>query len=368
MLDVWIYNGEKALNISGDRVDGRVDGEYVEEINAIPSATFTIYPDNVGFNQLTEFVTRVRIFKKEKCVFSGRVILVEPSVESNGTVSKKVTCEGALGYLNDTFAYPLIGRLEGYDITLTKAVQFMIDFHNKQVGESSKKYIVYSPPESNTILENVEVTAESSTWGVLSQEAFTDDLDFKITDDLTKLTLSVLGDGDVGGGVELTLDVNMQSISIVPSFDLCTRVVPFTTEGLPMGTIGMNETDYYVEDKNSKKIYGVIVKGHKFDSVKKTSSLKEKATKWLKKNSSIIKSISVSALDLYNQGITPAQFEVGKTYPIRCPQINFNETVKLRKVTRDINDEWNVQLEFGEKKYSAKRYIKLNKYKKGMKL
>ena len=42
MKDVWIYNGETATNISGDRVDNRVYGAYTEETNAIPSATFTI--------------------------------------------------------------------------------------------------------------------------------------------------------------------------------------------------------------------------------------------------------------------------------------------------------------------------------------
>lgn len=369
MYDVFVYNDNEKIHINGERIDAGISGTFTEEKNAIPSFEFDILKNNPGFNKLNEYITRAKIFDKEKCVFNGRVILVNPSYDSSGTSSKKVTCEGVLGYLNDTFAYPYIETLSQTDITILNAVKYLIDYHNNQVGKNSRKYVEFNPTyECEADMDKVEVDADSTTFTALTQEAFTDEFDIQLLEKNDKLVLELYREksGDFG----LSLDVNMQSVSINPTFELCTRVIPVTSEGYGMGEHGasMEATDYYVEDSEAIKRYGVITKVHKFENVKKISKLKSKAQKWLAKNSKIKRSVSVTGLDLYDLGITPNQFEIGQKYTIRCDDLNLNEQFELRKITRDINETWNAQLEFGEKNFSVKRYIKANKIRKGINL
>ena len=40
--------------------------------------------------------------KHQRIAFDGRVLVVEPSMDSSGLILKRVTCEGKLAYLNDT--------------------------------------------------------------------------------------------------------------------------------------------------------------------------------------------------------------------------------------------------------------------------
>ena len=369
MIDVYLQNDDGEIHINGERIEHRISGTFTEEKNAIPSCEFTIYPNNPGFNKLAEYTTKIKIFDASKCVFSGRVLLVTPSYDSSGVASKKVTCEGILGYLNDTFAYPYIEALSNTSIGILQAVKFLIDYHNNQVGKSSRKYVVFNPTyECDADLDTVEVDNDSTTFSALMQEAFTDEFDIQLIEKNGKNYLELYRDSSEN--FDVTLNVNMQSVSVSTTLDLVTRVIPLTSEGKPMGEHGasMDATDYYVQDNVAANRYGVITKVHKFENVKKVSKLKSKATKWLKKHSSIKKSVSVTGLDLYELGITPDRFAISQKYRTVCTEIGLNEFFPLNKITRDINDTWNVQLEFGEKNYSLRRYIKNNKIKKGVNL
>lgn len=369
MFDVYLQNDNEKTHINGERIEHRISGTFTEEKNAIPSFEFTIYPNNPGFNKLAEYTTRVKIFDASTCVFSGRVLLITPSYDSSGVVSKKVTCEGILGYLNDTFAYPDIEVLSNTSIGILQAVKFLIDFHNNQVGKSSRKYVVFNPTyECNADLDTVEVDNDSTTFSALTQEAFTDEFDIQLIEKNGKNNLELYRDSVEN--FDIALNVNMQSVSASTTLDLVTRVIPLTADGKTMGEHGvsMNATDYYVQDNTAVSRFGVITKVHKFENIKKVSKLKSKATTWLKNNSTIKKSVSVTGLDLYELGITPDRFAVGQKYRIICKEIGLNEFFPLNKITRDINDTWNVQLEFGEKNFSLRRCIKNNKIKKGVNL
>lgn len=128
-----------------------------------------------------------------------------------------------------------------------------------------------------------------------------------------------------------------------------------------MGTISVSLDGYYVDDPEGIKKYGVIAKAVKFDTVKKTTSLKKAATRYFKNNKAKETSVTVNAYDLYEMGLTPEQFKEGNTYLITCKELNYSERHLLTKITRDINETWNVTLEFGNNANSIKSLVAKNK-------
>ena len=103
MYIVKLINGTSETIIHGN-IEKITNGKIKEEINAIPSFSFSIYPNNAGYQLLTPFYTKVEVYdeKHRHIAFDGRVLVVEPSMDSSGLILKRVTCEGKLAYLNDT--------------------------------------------------------------------------------------------------------------------------------------------------------------------------------------------------------------------------------------------------------------------------
>ena len=103
MYVVKLINGINETIIHGN-IEKITNGKIKEEINAIPSFSFSIYPNNAGYQLLTPFYTKVEVYdeKHQHTAFDGRVLVVEPSMDSSGLILKRVTCEGKLAYLNDT--------------------------------------------------------------------------------------------------------------------------------------------------------------------------------------------------------------------------------------------------------------------------
>lgn len=75
-----------------------VGGVLTRSINKSGSFVFSITPDNPGYAMLQERKTEVYIYKKDKIFWTGCVL----SCPINMYGLKTVTCEGVLGYLNDT--------------------------------------------------------------------------------------------------------------------------------------------------------------------------------------------------------------------------------------------------------------------------
>ena len=360
MKNVTIENGDRNfIMINGKRSKNRISGSYTKEKNMIPSFTFDIYPDNIGFAQLYEYKTVVRVTNPitGKQEFAGRVILIAPNMDSSGIFYKSVVCEGWLGLLNDSINYLYDGNMDGS--TQAKIVYQLIMNHNSQVEE--EKQIRFSMFESNNIVENCEPSYERTTWEALADEQLTEDLSYEINETfdhqmISHKYLECHADGIQPSDTEIKLGLNMQSLSITNNFDeLCTVCLPLTSEGLPMGIIGKDTVT--VEDSAAINNYGRIVKMHKFESIKKTANLEKAAKKWLIRNCKVVQTVSVNCIDLSGLGLSPEEFDINKSYHIECEPLKISERRELTKITRDVNDEWNVQLTFGDVNYSVRKKI-----------
>ena len=77
-------------------------GSIKKEINAISSFVFQMLPNNPGYLQVYPYATKVMVKKDSNAIFEGRVIIPKPSMESDGSLLKEVTCEGITAYLHDS--------------------------------------------------------------------------------------------------------------------------------------------------------------------------------------------------------------------------------------------------------------------------
>ncbi len=359
MYNVTINNGDlNYIVINSKRSKNRITGKFTKEKNKTPSFTFNIYPDNIGYDLLHEFKTSVRINNpmdgKQK--FSGRIILITLNVDSSGKMYKAVTCEGWLGVLNDTINYMNTVMINN---TLQKIVDTLIKNHNHQVDEDG--YLTMNSFTSQTEIKDYQPSWERTTLEALCDEQLTNHLRYEIIETFDErniphraLECNPNGLQNRDSDTEIILGSNMQSLSVTNNFDeLCTRCIPLTDDDKPMGTLGTEEM--YVDDAEAISNYGCIVKVHKFESIKSTSALKSAAQNWLKNNSKIKQTITISAIDLKGLGITPEEFDIYHTYLISCPHFGISERLELTQLTCDINDVWNTQLTFGEIYYSARQ-------------
>ena len=359
MYDVLIQNGSEKILINGKMTFNRIVGKVIEEENKIPSFSFEIYPNNDAFYKIEEFITLVQVKDGQEIVFDVRLIMSIPSVNEQGEIKKSVTCEGILGYLNDTMAYPYKFK------DVKKQIEMMIMFHNSQV-DSSKQFKL----ENVTFvakLEDLSYTCEDTTWTVLTKESFINSnihLTYAAERRANGSILLKMVNPEKTANMDITLEVNASSITVTPNLEnMCTRVIPLTKDGVSMDRISISLNDYYVENKEAVKKYGVIAKVVKFEEIKNPASLKKAAQRYLKNNEAKTVSVSVTAYDLFEMGLTDERFELGNEYYICCQELKYSASHRLTKITRDINDTWNTTLEFGTNSYSIKSMVSNNKYR-----
>lgn len=264
-----------------------------ETLSSFSTLDFTIFINNPGYNILTEFKTKVKVTNlKDKTVrFIGRVYSIKESMNESGLVSKQVSCEGAMAYLNDT-----LQRYNTY--TATKASDMLnkiLTFHNNHVESDKRIYV-----------GRVDVT---------SQNGFTHTCDFKNTyNELLEIRNNYGGELDVRLGndgklymdwiltpapnaVEVMLGVNMKNMIIDKDMSqMGTRIVPLGANNLTISSV--NSGKDYIEDVDARNIYGIIEFPVSYSDIEDAKELFNTASKEYKKYTQPGYQLSVTALDL----------------------------------------------------------------------
>lgn len=264
-----------------------------ESLSTFSTLDFTIFINNPGYNNLTEFKTKVKVTNlKDKTVrFIGRVYSIKESMNESGLVSKQVNCEGAMAYLNDT-----LQRYNTY--TATKASDMLnkiLTFHNNHVESDKRIYV-----------GRVDIT---------SQNGFTHTCDFKNTyNELLEIRNDYGGELDVRLGndgklymdwiltpapnaVEVMLGVNMKNMIIDKDMSqMGTRIVPLGANNLTISSV--NSGKDYIEDTNARNIYGIIEFPVSYSDIDDAKTLFKTASKEYKKYTQPGYQLSVTALDL----------------------------------------------------------------------
>src|SRR5699024_1646840 len=108
-------------------------GQIKQDINVADGFTFSILPNNHGYNliRLLKTLVTVENISTNKKEFDGRILMPTESMDESGMFAKTFICESELGYLNDSNQR----HGEYHDITVRDFLQVIIDNHNRDVAD-----------------------------------------------------------------------------------------------------------------------------------------------------------------------------------------------------------------------------------------
>jgi phage minor structural protein len=351
MHTVTITNGVEKTTIHSDNLDRISGGKIVKAVNAVDSFTFTIYPDNAGYDKLKPLTTSITVTDDNtgKDVFIGRVLKCPDSMNEQGLICKSVTCEGRLGWLYDSVQPYVEYKMVGISTVLAS----FISKHNAQVGN-----------DKHISVGQVTVTGENNytysvNW-VSTMDAISEQLvgkfggEIQLRDQDGKVYIDYLEHIGHGTDTKIELAVNLKTISReIDETSVITRLYPLgakQTDSEKRLTIGsVNGGKNYIEDSSLVAKYGVISGTQTWDDVTQASILKTKATAFLKSANKAKKQYKITAVDLSTIDMNFEQFELGCWYRVVNPLMGIDEDLRIIGITINLDNPEQSELTFGDK-------------------
>lgn len=359
--------------------DVKVDAAKISrEVNKFDSLSFDIYPGNPGYELVEPFSTLVTVAdtRTGRTVFEGRVIQPVPSMDSDGTVCKSVTCESVMGYLCDSLQDWQEQRhwsgSDAGDVTVTGLQEFvgeLLDVHNARVEEHKRIHMGTVDLQTFETSDGVTKSIDrASTWDNLSGkllDSFGGEMRVRRGEDgLLYLDYRESLGATRATRIELARNMTSGQREVDPN-EVVTRLYPYgckltETETDESGQTTEVETENrltiesvnggvpYIDDAVAIERYGIIEGHHEWDDVTLPQNLLTKAQQWLGQNNALPTSHSFTALDLSLLGLDPDTFEIHDSYPCHNPLIGVDETLEIVSQTIDICEPENSTFDMGE--------------------
>lgn len=352
----------------GDSEIKLANAKIGREVNKFDSFNFTIYPNNPGYNEITPFATAVTVVNaiNGETVFEGRVINPAPSMDSEGIVTKEVTCESTMGYLCDSVQDYVE---ETHYNTLTAYVTLLLNKHNSKVEDYKKIYVgnitLQTFATSTGVTKSV---SRGTTWSNIEEKlinSFGGEMRVRRASD-GKLYLDYAEKLGTERATRIEIARNMRDGSREIDFNsTITRLYPYgakktqtvidengqevqqeTEERVTIASI--NSGKEYIDDAVAIEEYGIIEGYVEFDDITLPQNLLARAQEYLGDLNLIPTSHSFTALDLSLLGLDYDDFQLYDSYPCYNPLIDVDETLEIVSQTIDINEPMSSSIEMGE--------------------
>lgn len=363
MFDVIIRNGAAAQYLhqySTDRKDEKIpSGSIQEEINAISSFSFVVYPNNPCYDRLQPRKTLVEVVNNNRgrYEFKGRVLTVNPQMDADGMTYKNVVCESRMGYLRDSIQPYTEPRAYEGDASRTGLEEFIdtvLDNHNAQVEEYKRIYrgIVTVDPfkSSDNVYKGLNYETTLDVFKSKLLDSFGGEMDVREGDDgLLYFDYVEKFGATRATTIELAKNIESESRAIDPS-KIVTRLIPLgakltslqttteedgserqeTVESEARLTVeSVNDGIAYIEDSTAVELYGIIYGMVTFDDVTDPANLKRKGEAVLAGNNMLEISDTVSAFDLSLLGLDIDDFRLYDSYPTQNVLIGVNDVLRI---------------------------------------
>lgn len=351
MFIVTITNGAENTIIRSDGTDRISGGKIAKSINAVDSFSFTIYPNNAGYDFLKPLTTAVKVYDENtgKDIFIGRVLKCPDSMDERGLICRKVTCEGRLGWLYDSVQPYVEYKMVGISTVLSS----FLSKHNAQVGADKR---IELGQVTVTASNNYTYTANwDKTMNVIADKLigkFGGEIQLRDKDG--KVYLDYLE--NIGHGTDTTIElaVNLKTISReVDETAVITRLYPLgakltdSEKRLTIGTV--NGGKDYIEDSSLIAKYGVISGPQIWDDVTLASNLLSKGKEYLKSVNRAKVQYQITALDLSRIDKHIEQFELGCWYRVKNSLMGIDEDLRIVGISIDLDNPQASQLTFGDR-------------------
>lgn len=351
MFIVTITNGAENTIIHSDGTDRISGGKVAKSINAVDSFSFTIYPNNAGYDLLKPLTTAVKVYDEstDKDIFIGRVLKCPDSMDERGLICRKVTCEGRLGWLYDSVQPYIEYKMVGISTVLSS----FLSKHNAQVGADKRielGQVTVTASNNYTYTANWDKTMDviaDKLIGKFGGEIQLRDKDGKVYLDYLE---------NIGHGTDTTIElaVNLKTISReVDETAVITRLYPLgakltdSEKRLTIGTV--NGGKDYIEDSSLIAKYGVISGPQIWDDVTLASNLLSKGKEYLKSVNRAKVQYQITALDLSRIDKHIEQFELGCWYRVKNSLMGIDEDLRIVGISIDLDNPQASQLTFGDR-------------------
>lgn len=362
-----LYNGGIVTEVHGAK-DKLKSGNVVKGINAIDSFSFTILPSNPGFDHIRDKKTLVTVYNtnKNRFEFYGRALYSSPAMDSNGLITKTVTCESFFGFLCDSEQT----YVEERNWTVRGLLEHIINTHNSQV-EDYKHFAVgevtVTDPNDNLYLG----IQRKKSWETIKEKLLDKlggEIRFRVVDDVTYIDYLIqIG---VTRTTAIALSRNMKSITQENDpTAYVTRFKPLgckltkevtstdeegneTTETVEteerLDITSVNNGLDYIVDEEAEMVYGINVHSETFDDITEASNLFARGQAWLAENNRVKVKYSISALDLSLLGLDIDDFNVHDYHPIKNALLGIDDTARIIKKNIDICNDISTTIEVGD--------------------
>lgn len=351
MFVVTITNGAENTIIHSDGTDRISGGKVAKSINAVDSFSFTIYPNNAGYDFLKPLTTAVKVYDEstDKDIFIGRVLKCPDSMDERGLICRKVTCEGRLGWLYDSVQPYVEYKMVGISTVLSS----FLSKHNAQVGADKRielGQVTVTASNNYTYTANWDKTMDVIADKLIGKFGG----EIQLRDQDGKVYIDYLEHIGHGTDTKIELAVNLKTISReVDETAVITRLYPLgakLTDSEKRLTIGsVNGGKDYIEDSALVAKYGVISGTQTWDDVTQASILKTKATAYLKSANKAKKQYKITAVDLSTIDMNFEQFELGCWYRVVNPLMGIDEDLRIIGITINLDSPEQSELTFGDK-------------------
>ena len=364
MYIVELHNGVTVTEIHGLRSKLK-SGNVAKGINCIDSFSFSMLPNNPGFDRIFDFQTLVNVWNanKNRYDFQGRVLCSAPAMDESGKITKEVTCESFFGYLCDSQQK----YVEEKNWTPRELLTHIVDYHNSQV-EDYKHFVIGEVSDDLDPNNNLYVGIQrANSWKAIEEKLIGKlggEIRFRVVDGVIYIDyLKKIGEIRA---TPIALSRNMKAIrkESDPTAYI-TRLIPLgakltkevTNEDGEMETVeteerltvaDVNDGKEYIDDTTAIEAYGIHVGYREFDDVHSAQILLTKARNWLAENNKVQVKYSVTALDLSLLGLDIDDFNVHDYHPVINPLLGIDDMARIIKKNIDICEEIRSTIEVGD--------------------
>ena len=276
-------------------------GQITKEADKSGSFVFSVYPDHPYYGQFIQMRTLITVYKSGRIVFRGRIL--DDAVDYWNV--KTLTCEGELGFLQDSVARPFSFQGDHADLF----ARFVAE-HNEQVDEwkrfkvgtctvvDDNEYINRSAGGYGAMLDTMQSSLTESALGGHFYITHGDDG----TDPIP--TLHYVADFPKTASQGIEFGVNLKDYTKkVSATDLATCIIPLGTsngsDGERLTIEDVNGGKDYIYDQNAVALYGWIVKTVVWEDVTLANHLLTKGRAWLSEVVNAHATIELNAIDLH---------------------------------------------------------------------
>lgn len=272
--------------------------------NSAGSFTFTILPTHPHYDSIKKMKSVIRVMDNEDEIFCGRAIAEEVDFYNR----KKVTCEGELGFFNDSVQRPAVYR----DITVREFLQKLIEIHNAQITEETFEV------GQVTVVDSNDSVYKYTNWESTFQVIKTDLLDtygghLRIRKENGVRYLDYLAEYPNVNTQVIEFGQNLLDFTKdLDAADIATAVIPLgakldesSIEGLEerVTIASVNDGVDYVESESAVDTYGHIYKTVIFDDVHVPDNLLQKGQEYLQSIQFENMMLTVKAIDLHMMNV-----------------------------------------------------------------